>query len=142
MFPIQNYAIEIFVFLVLTLLAIIDIKKKEFPAVLTSGLLFVVAIVKFSNIEFGIMAFILAWFLMEADFFGGVGDLKIITILGFFVNELGMFLVLAIMVVIFGTVYKILMIKVMKKDMKDDIAFIPVLLAVYVALIIVTRFIL
>jgi hypothetical protein len=132
MILIQNYAIEIFVFLVLILLAFIDIKKKEFPAILTSGLLFVVAIVKFNNIEFGLLAFVLGWFLMEADFFKGIADLKIITILGFFITEMGMFFILVIMILIFGVVYKVLMVKVVKQ--KNETAFIPVLLAVYIAL--------
>jgi len=134
MIPIQNYAIELFALLVLILLTYIDLKKREFPAVLTSGLLFVVAIVKFGNIEFGIMAFILAWFLMEADFFGGIGDLKVITILGFFVTEMGMFFLMTILILIYGVVYKLLMVKVVKQ--KEETAFIPVLLAVYITMLI------
>ena len=123
MIPFQNYAIELFVLLVLILLTFIDIKKKEFPAPLTSGLLFVVAIVQFGNIEFGIMAFILGWFLLEMDLIRGIADLKVITIMGFFVTEMGMFFILTILILLFGAVYNILMVKVMKyKDKVDEVA--------------------
>ena len=135
MIPIQNYAVELFTLLVIILLSYIDIKKREFPAVLTSGLLFVVAIVKFGNIEFGILAFVLAWFLMEADFFGGIADLKIIVIIGFFITQMGEFFLMTILILIYGVIYKILMLKIMKQ--KDETAFVPVLLAVYITLLIV-----
>ena len=135
MIQIQNYMIEAFVFLSLIILSIIDLKKKEFPAVLTSGLLFTVAIVKFNNLEFGVMAFILGWFLMEADFFSGIADLKIITVIGFFITQIGMFLLFTILILIYGVVYKILMVKVVKQ--KKETAFIPVLLAVYITLLII-----
>ena len=135
MIQIQNYMIEAFVFLSLIILSIIDLKKKEFPAVLTSGLLFTVAIVKFNNLEFGVMAFILGWFLMEADFFSGIADLKIITVIGFFITQMGMFLLFTILILIYGVVYKILMVKVVKQ--KKETAFIPVLLAVYITLLII-----
>jgi len=139
---IYNYMIEAFVLLVLILLSYIDLKninlkKKGFPAVLTSGLLLVVALTKFNNIEFGLLAFILAWFLMEADFFGGVADLKIIAVMGFFISGLGMFLLFTIMIVVFGTVYKIAMVKIIKMKETDEVAFIPVLLAVAITLFII-----
>ena len=134
---IYNYMIEAFVLLVLILLSYIDLKKKEFPAVLTSGLLLVVALTKFDNIEFGVLAFVLAWFLMEADFFGGIADLKIIAVMGFFVSGLGMFFLFTIMIVVFGTVYKVAMVKIIKMKETDEVAFIPVLLAVFVTLLII-----
>ena len=127
--------IEAFVLLTLILLTIIDLKRKEFPAILTSGLLFVVALTKFNNLEFGIMAFILGWFLMEAEFYEGVADLKIITILGFFITQMGMFFLFTIMILVYGVVYKVLMVKIVKQ--KKETAFIPVLLAVYITLIII-----
>jgi hypothetical protein len=130
--------IEAFVFLVLILLTVMDLKKREFPAVLTSGLLFVVALVQFNNLEFGIMAFILGWFLMEFDFFSGIADLKIIATMGFFINNLGMFFLFTILILIYGVVYKVLMVKIVKQ--KEETAFIPVLLAVYITLMI-TQFI-
>jgi len=129
MIAFQNYAIEIFALLVIILLSYIDIKKREFPAVLTSGLLFVVALTKFGNIEFALLSFVLAWFLMEADFFGGVADLKIIVIIGFFITQMGEFFLMTILILIYGVIYKILMVKLIKQ--KEETAFIPVLLAVY-----------
>jgi hypothetical protein len=137
MIQLQNYLIEMFVLLFLIVLSYLDLKKKEFPAVLTSGALFVVAFAKFQNIEFGVMAFILAWFLMEFDFFGGTADLKVITMMGFFISSLGLFLIYTMLIVIFGTTYKVLMVKVVKMKETDEIAFVPVLLIIFVALSIV-----
>lgn len=140
MIPFSKFLIEEFVFLALILLTFMDLKKKEFPAVLTSGLLFVVALVKFQNIEFGLIAFILGWFLMEFDFFSGIADLKVITIMGFFITEMGMFFLFTILILVFGVVYKILMVKLIKQ--KEETAFIPVLLAVYITLFIIQHIIL
>jgi len=137
MIQLQNYLIEMFVLLFLIVLSYLDFKHKEFPAVLTSGALFVVAIAKFQNIEFGLLAFILAWFLMEFDFFGGTADLKVITMMGFFVSSLGLFLIFTMLVVIFGTTYKLLMVKVVKMKETDEIAFVPILFVVYITLNIV-----
>jgi hypothetical protein len=127
--------IEAFVLLVLILLTFMDLKKKEFPAVLTSGLLFVVALVQFNNLEFGIMAFILGWFLMEFDFFSGIADLKIIAVLGFFITQMGMFFLFTILILIYGVVYKVLMVKIVKQ--KEETAFIPVLLATAITIFII-----
>ena len=122
--------VELFVLLVLILLTILDIRKREFPAIITSALLFVVAIVNISNIEFGVLAFILGWLLLDIDFIRGTGDLKVITIMGLFVSNMGMFFLLTILILIVGTVYKLLMVKVMKQ--KDETAFIPALLVVFI----------
>ena len=127
---IQNYMVELFALLVLILLTILDIRKREFPAIITSALLFVVAIVNISNIEFGVLAFILGWLLLDIDFIRGIGDLKVITIMGLFVSNMGMFFLLTILILIVGTVYKLLMVKVMKQ--KDETAFIPALLVVFI----------
>tara|TARA_R100001530_G_scaffold25421_1_gene20496 strand:- start:9737 stop:10150 length:414 start_codon:yes stop_codon:yes gene_type:complete len=127
---IQNYMVELFALLVLILLTILDIRKREFPAIITSALLFVVAIVNISNIEFGVLAFILGWLLLDIDFIRGTGDLKVITIMGLFVSNMGMFFLLTILILIVGTVYKLLMVKVMKQ--KDETAFIPALLVVFI----------
>jgi hypothetical protein len=122
--------VELFALLVLILLTILDIRKREFPAIITSALLFVVAIVNISNIEFGVLAFILGWLLLDIDFIRGTGDLKVITIMGLFVSNMGMFFLLTILILIVGTVYKLLMVKVMKQ--KDETAFIPALLVVFI----------
>ena len=122
--------VELFALLVLILLTILDIRKREFPAIITSALLFVVAIVNISNIEFGVLAFILGWLLLDIDFIRGIGDLKVITIMGLFVSNMGMFFLLTILILIVGTVYKLLMVKVMKQ--KDETAFIPALLVVFI----------
>jgi len=132
---IQNFEISLFLLLGLIALSYIDIKKREFPAVLTTAVLFVVALVQIDNLAFGVLAFIFALFLTEADFISGGADLKVIVMLGLMVSDLGMFFLMMIITLIFGTTYKVLMVKVVKQ--KDETAFIPVLLAVYITLMIV-----
>jgi len=132
---IQNFEISLFLLLGLIALSYIDIKKREFPAVLTTAVLFVVALVQIDNLAFGVLAFIFALFLTEADFISGGADLKVIVMLGLMVSDLGMFFLMMIITLIFGTTYKVLMVKVVKQ--KDETAFIPVLLAVYITLTIV-----
>lgn len=131
---IEGYMIELFLLLSLIVLSYIDIKFREFPAVLTTGILFIVAMVKIGNLQFGILAFIFALLLMELEFFSGTADLKIVTAMGFMVSEMGVFFLLVILTLIFGTVYKILMIKIVKQ--KDETAFVPVFLFVYITMLI------
>lgn len=127
--------IEMFLFLALILLSVIDIRKREFPAILTTSVLFLVLMVKLDNLEFGILAFVLAWFLMEFEFFSGGADLKILATIGLMISNLGTFMLFTILVLSFGTVYKLLMVYVIKQ--KEETAFVPVLFLVYITLLII-----
>ena len=133
---IQQYMVEGFLLLALIVFSWINIKKKEFPSVLTTAVLFVVIIAKLPNLQFGILAFVLGWFLMEFQFFEGIADLKIITMIGLTISSLGFFFLFAILTLVLGTVYKVLLLKVIKKKKTEEIAFVPVFLLVYIAILI------
>jgi len=131
------YMIEGFLLLAIIVLSWIDIRKREFPAPLTSGVLLVVALVMYQNISFGILGFIVAWFLMEMEFFSGTADLKLFTAVSLVMPNYYFFMLFVILMLVFGTVYKGLMVKVMKKRQEEEIAFIPVFLFVFITLLII-----
>ena len=134
---IENYMIEVFLLLALAVMSWIDIKHREFPAPLTSGILFLVAITNLPHLHFGILAFILAIFLLEMETFSGMADVKLLTAMGFIIPNIGTFLLFVIILLIFSTVYQVLMVKFLNKKRGDDFAYIPVLLLVYITLLII-----
>lgn len=133
---IENYMIEAFLLLALIVMSWIDIKKREFPAPLTSGILFVVAITNYHNVTIGILALILAIFLLEMETFSGMADVKLVTAMGFVLPNIGYFMMFVVLLLIFSTVYQILMVKFLGKKRGDEFAYIPVLLLVYITLLI------
>lgn len=135
MIQFSSYMIEGFLLLALVIFSWIDIKKREFPSVLTTAVLFVILIVKLPNLQFGILAFVLGWLLMDIEFFEGTADLKVITMIGLMCSNLGMFFLFTTLTLIFGTLYKILMVKIVKQ--KDETAFVPVFLVVYITMLII-----
>lgn len=129
--------IEGFLLLALVVMSYIDIKKREFPAPLTSGILFLVAITNLPQLHFGILAFTLAIFLLEMETFSGMADVKLLTAMGFIIPNVGTFLLFVIILLIFSTVYQVMMVKILKKKQGDDFAYIPVLLLVYITMLII-----
>ena len=80
---------------------------------------------------------ILAIFLLEMETFSGMADVKLVTAIGFMIPNLSLFLIFVVVLLVFSTVYQILMVKLLKKKQGDDFAYIPVLLCVYITLLIV-----
>ena len=127
--------IEAFLLLALILFALIDIKKREFPAPLTSGVLFVVALTGIANIQLGVLSFILAIFLLEMETFSGMADVKMITAIGFVLPNVGYFMMFVIILLVFSTVYQTLLVKVLKKKQGGEFAYVPVILLAYITLL-------
>lgn len=130
----MNMIIELFLLIILIIFSIIDIKGKTFPSFVTTAVLFVLAIVNIDNLTFGILAFIFGWFLTDIDFFGGVADLKITTMIGLMLSSLGMMLIMMVLILIYGVIFKVLMFY-FKSDY--EIPFVPVFLFVYLTLLVV-----
>ena len=129
---------------IIGILAIIDWKFKEIPSVFLTGIIFLTAMVHFYNFEvglislaFGSLAFIYAWTLYEAQFIGGIADVKIITIIGLMIVNVQMFFVLMMMVILFGMAYKLTFRYILKREKTEEIPFIPCLYAVYIAMLLV-----
>jgi len=129
--PLNPLVLIIGIFLLIV--SIIDWKLKAIPSIMLTGMLFVVAFLNPFNLWFGIMAFILAYLLYEGDFFSGIADIKIMTMIGFMIPSTNYFFVFILLTIFFGMVWKVL-IKWRFKEEKD-IAFIPVLFFVYITLL-------
>ena len=118
---------------ILLIFSAIDLKFKVLPSVFLTAFIFTVAFLNPANLWFGIMAFIIAYLLYEFDFFSGVADIKIMTMLGFLISTTNYLLLFILLTVIFGFLWKVF-IKWRMKD-KEDTAFIPVFFFVYITMI-------
>ena len=125
--------------LFLVVVSLIDWKIKVLPSIMLTGMLFAVAVLNPANLWFGIMAFIIAYLLYEADFFSGVADIKIMTTIGFMLSTTNYLFGLILLTVIFGTFWKILIKWRLKHE--KEVAFIPVFLFIYITLYILGGFI-
>lgn len=121
--------------LFLAVVSIYDWKFKEVPSIILTGMLFVVLALNLSSIGFGLLAVVIALLMYEADFISGIADLKIITIIGLMATNLFWFFISIVLIFVFGIVYKLVIKKFTRTAKKQkQVAFIPVLFAVYLAL--------
>jgi len=116
----------------LLIVSLIDWKLKVLPSIMLTGMLFVVASLNPANLWFGIMGFIVAYMLYEADYFRGVVDIKVMTMIAFMISTTNYLFGLMLMTVFFGVVWKVLIKWRLPKE--KDIAFIPVFLFIYISL--------
>jgi prepilin signal peptidase PulO-like enzyme (type II secretory pathway) len=130
--------LSIIILFLLGVVAIIDYFFKKIPSILLTAMIFLVVMVNMSevtfgmiHISFGIIAFIFAYLLYEADFFGGIGDLKVITIIGMMISSIPMMFVFIILTMTFGLFWKILWKIRFKGQEIKEIPFIPSLFIVY-----------
>jgi hypothetical protein len=117
----------------LLIVSVIDWKLKCVPSIFLTAMLFAVAVLNPANLWFGIMAFIVAYLLMEADFFSGVADIKVMTILGFMIHTTNGLFALMLLTVIYGFLWKVMIKWRFKKAM--DVAFLPVFLFIYITML-------
>lgn len=128
--------------ILLGIVAVIDWKYKAIPSVFLTGMILATAMIHFVSFEtgvislvFGTLAFIYAWTLYEADFIGGIADVKIMTIIGLMIPTFfPMFFIFMLLIVLFGMAYKLIFRYVLKKDKFEEVPFIPCLYAVYIAM--------
>lgn len=116
----------------LLIASIIDWKVRALPSIMLTAMLFAVAVLHPANLWFGIMAFMISYLLYEADFFSGVADIKIMTMIGFLISTTNYLFGLILLTVIFGFIWKVLIKWRLKKE--KETAFIPVFFFIYVAL--------
>jgi len=123
----------------LLIASIIDWKLKALPSIFLTAMLFAVAVLNPANLWFGIMTFIIAYLLYEADFYSGWADVKVMTILGFMISTTNWLFALILLSVCYGFVWKVLIKWRLRKE--KDIAFLPVFLFVYLTLLLLGGFI-
>lgn len=124
------------VLLFLLVASILDSKLKAVPSMFLSGAIVILTIVKFNNLAFGLLALAYGLFLMDADFMRGKADIKVMVIIGLMISSLFPFLIMMLMVVFFGMVYKFAIYFTMKPKGDVEVPFVPILFAVYVSLVI------
>jgi hypothetical protein len=118
----------------LVLVGVLDIKWKKVPAVLLTAMLFTVTFLYPANLWFGIVGFIFAWLLYELDFFSGIADIKVTTLLAFMIPTTTWMFVLMFLIVFYGVIWKILL-KWKWLHNQKECAFLPVFSFVYLTLI-------
>jgi hypothetical protein len=124
--------ILIIIGMILLIFSIIDWRVKAIPSIFLTAMLFTVAFLYPANLWFGIMAFIMAYLLYEAEFFGGVADIKIMAMVGFMISTTSWMLLYIGLIMIFGMAWKSIY-KIRMRRSKQC-PFVPVFLFVYIAL--------
>jgi len=128
--------------IILGIVAIIDWKFKQIPSMFLTGILFVTFIIQaFSPtllntfyLTSGIAYFIFAWMLYEADFIGGIADIKFLVIIGLMISNFPMILIGILLIMLFGIAYKLVFRFILKRKETEEIPFIPALYSVFVTL--------
>lgn len=116
----------------LCLVAIIDLKVKQIPAVFTTAMIFVAIVLRPENLFFGVLAFVFAVLLKDLDQGRGMADMKVMILIGFMINNIITFAIFMILTVIIGAIYTLLYRKFIIK--KGEIPFLPVFFVVYAVL--------
>lgn len=120
----------------LAIVSIIDWKFRAIPSVLLTGMLFVVAFVSiFSNpisLNLGILGLIMAYLMYEADFFNGVADIKVMTLISFMLASVYSLFGFFILICIFGITWKGII--KLRLNKETEFAFVPVFFFIFGAL--------
>lgn len=127
----------IIILTVLVLASYLDIKYKQIPSVLLTGLLFIVAILNIENMQFGILAGLFAWVVKDLIFEWqglefGVADVKIIVLIGLLIPNIFSFFVFILIFAVFQFFYTVFW--QWRFGYDPERPFIPCLLAVYFVL--------
>ena len=90
-------ALNLIVLLFLVLASILDLKYKQVPSIILTGMIFVVVVLAVVNdnttsILFGLVGLIFSIILYEGEFIGGIADIKILSLMSMLIlNELWLF---------------------------------------------------
>ncbi len=132
------------VFLCLLGASYLDLKYRAIPSVFLTSLLFLVAVVRFEYLTYGILAGIFAWIMKDIifEFNGlnfGIADVKIMMIIGLILSSRMEFFLFIGVFAVFQFVYTLLWTWKMKND-KREMAFVPCLLSVYITMMLLRWF--
>jgi Flp pilus assembly protein protease CpaA len=136
-------AVPLIMLALIMVASIIDFKTKSVPSALLTSLIIIplalnVGLGYTQNIFFGILAFAFAYLLFDLDFFGGIGDVKVMTALGFLCGSMYQVAFLVLLTGIFGIAWKGLWVwryNKKKQELPDEFPFIPVFVYVYLVMI-------
>lgn len=128
--------LEIIVFLAIAVFAYLDWRSHAVPAFATTTVILALLLINPQNLIWGVSAFAFGWLLYEFDFlggrfFGGIADVKVMTIIGLTLNSLISFASMMIATTGFSVILSIILYYRNDKKIPEEIPFIPVLLLVY-----------
>lgn len=122
---------------ILIIFSIIDLKHKQIPAIFTTGFILILLIYfGREGIFSGALAFVFSYLLLEADYFRGIADLKLLTAFGIIIPLGWGLLTYFVLFMFMGLIYKLLIIKLFKKTSEQETSFVPVVLCTYVVYLI------
>jgi hypothetical protein len=108
-----------------------DLKSREIPSIFTTGVIFLISVINIDHIAYGIIAFVFAWMLYEAEFIEGIADVKMITALGLMLFNFQGLIYMVASISVVGAAYT----SGFKAFTKiKDIPFTPIILASYIGL--------
>lgn len=129
------------ILIILLIMALIDIFIKKIPAIFLTATMLLVLMVNMVNIEFGlihlafgVVGLLFAIILYEGRFIGGMADIKILTAIGMMVATIPYLFHFMILTIVFEILYKGFWVYVLKMDQTKEVAFVPVLLAIYIVM--------
>lgn len=122
---------RIVVLILFSMVVAFDLKTRKIPSIFTTGIILFIAVININHISYGVIAFIFAWMLYEAEFLDGIADVKLITALGLMIPDVWGIISLVAGITIVGAIYTS-MIKSFTKI--KEIPFTPIILAAYIGL--------
>ena len=132
--------LEILIFIAIVVFAIFDLKDHAVPSFATTTVILALLLIQPQNLIWGVSAFTFGWLLYEFDFlggrfFGGIADVKVVTIIGMMIQDLPQFAGLMIATTGFSVILSIILYYRNDKKIPEEIPFIPVLILVYLAVL-------
>lgn len=127
--------ISLVIIILILLVSLIDAVRKQVPsvfltAVILIALLYNISLNNINQVFFGIAGAIFSLALLDLDFIGGTGDIKVITASALILNSFNALSVYMVLLVVFGTIYKVILVHGFKKSEVDEVAFIPLIAVV------------
>jgi hypothetical protein len=130
--------LELIVGFAIFVFALFDLKERAVPSFLTTTVILALLLIQPQNLPWGVSAFTFGWLLYEFDFlggrfFGGLADVKVVTIIGLMIGSLSQFAVMMIMTTGLSVILSMFLYYKNNKKIPEEIPFIPVLFLVYLA---------
>lgn len=134
--------LEVIVFVAILAFALFDLRERAVPSFATTTVILALLLIQPQNLIWGVSAFTFGWLLYEFDFlggrfFGGIADVKVVTIIGLMISNLQQFASLMIATTGFSVILSIILYYRNNQKIPDEVPFIPVLLLVYMVVLIV-----
>lgn len=117
----------------LLIISVIDWKFRKIPSVLLTAFIIVVFVLNMNNALIGVVGFLFAYLLMEFDYFKGLADVKVFTMLALLCSTFNMFIFYLAIFMIIGISWKGII--KWKFPSEEEFAFIPVFFFTYLVLV-------